>query len=226
MKKDRVAILIPIKECSVRLLRKNLLLLDNTPLFDYSIYAARKSNIGQIYVTTESDEIEDLCKSNVVNILKRPLELAKDPYQIKDVCLYSLEQLKEQNKEFDTLIMIQPSNPFIQSEDIITCYNMFIKNERKTIRSVYKSTKNAYSAMYLSGNNLKAVYFQDLNRFESSNVPDTYFGNGSIVIVDIEKFKEHKTFYYEGAAAYIMPKERSIDIDDKIDFKFAEMLMI
>ena len=49
--------------------------------------------------------------------------------------------------------------------------------------------------------------------------------NGAIYIVDTERFKYDKFLYQKGSYAYIMPQERSVDIDTMIDFKLSEILL-
>ena len=53
----------------------------------------------------------------------------------------------------------------------------------------------------------------------------TYRPNGAVYVLYTESLLKHKTFYPKNSIAYVMPKERSIDIDDEIDFKVAEYLL-
>ncbi len=228
--KDKIILIVPIKGNSKRLKNKNLKLLNGKPLFWYAcgtVWDIADRMIFDAYISSESIEVEkiwdDTCwMLQIFEFLKRPKELSQDPNQIEEVCLYVLNQVKI---KYNTLIMVQPSNPFVQAEDIENCYKMFTENNRSTVRSVYKTSKSFFKSFVMQGNKLTSPVFSQLKKIQTCNYPDSYLGNGSIIVIDIEKFQKEKTFLTECSIGYVMPRERSIDIDDSMDFKIAEMLM-
>ncbi len=227
--KDKIIILLPVKGNSKRLKNKNLKLLNEEPLFTYAcgqVWDIADKLVFDAYISSESKEVEKIWTNSgwmqIFEFLKRPKELSEDPNQIEEVCLYVLNQLKT---NYDTLIMIQPSNPFVQSEDIENCYKMFTENNRSTVRSIYKTSKSFFKSFVMHGNKLTSPAFNQLKKIQTCNYPDSYLGNGSLIVIDVKKFKKEKTFLTECSIGYEMPRERSIDIDDSMDFFIAEQLM-
>jgi len=204
-----ILVLLPIKTNSKRLPNKNLKSLCGIPLFIYALKAVSefcKNNEILPYISTDDEEVFSIASKYVedFNTILRPKYLTEDPYQLVDVCLHAIVDLRSKGKEFETLVMVQPSNPFVTEEDIDFCYwrNVSFSN---TVRSVYKTEGNIYNE---SGNLLNG---------------DLYKGNGSIVVINIFKFLNTKEFEYN--YLYVMPKERSIDIDEEMDFIIAEELI-
>ena len=208
---DKVLVLIPVKEKSVRCKDKNTRLLNNKPLFLYALDSAirfsssRREEIVP-YVVTESENIKGMI-DNKYNILMRPEELADDPMQIAETCLFAIDKLQE---DFNTLIMVQPSNPFVTNYELEECYDLFLNNNRTTIRSVTTIDKMIWATC---GYDNKLIY----------PLHGKYFiGNGSIVIIDRERFVLRKTLYDMSTIPYLM---KGVDIDNEQDFKLAEILM-
>lgn len=243
---ENILILLPVKFNSKRLFQKNLKSLNGLPLFIYSLITAidvkmsyekqlekggNYSDVNEItrlinpnkifnidiWISTENLPLAiELLRIyrpeflDVINILERPKVLAEDPYQIKHVCQHAIDEIK--TKKYNTLVMIQPSNPFVETRDVFECLNKFYwaGNTRKiAIRSVYKISKTPF---YMIEND------PFLCSFSNQNI---YLGNGSIVVCDTTT----KKISFKPAYPYIMPKERSVDIDDEFDFKVAEMIM-
>ena len=227
--KDKIIIILPVKGNSKRVPKKNLRLLNGMPLFAHASCAVIdiEDFIFTTYVSSESEKVKIYCQHydwfrNNFIFLERPKELSEDPNQIEEVCLYVLN---EQVGEYDTLIMVQPSNPFVQTKDIENCYKMFIESNRSTVRSVYKTTKSFFQSFVIYGDKLSSPAFNKMSRVKDCSYPDSYLGNGSLIVIDVQKFKKEKTFLTDCSLGYVMPRERSIDIDEEMDWKIAEMLM-
>lgn len=220
---DKVLIIIPIKHNSKRLIGKNFQIIDRRCLFEYAIDAAVKADISNksILYSSERKCNGALPIPDEVKWSKRPSILTEDPNEIGDVCLY---ELKNQKEKFDTLIMIQPSNPFVEPEDVENCYKLFLRRgDRRQVRSVTALGKRIW---------LKYKKFDIMTPLNTA--ADIYIGNGSIVIVDCNKFLEYGVKYFnygymndgfgEHVMAYEMVKERSIDINDEYDLEIVRHL--
>ena len=68
----------------------------------------------------------------------------------------------------------------------------------------------------------KFINFKEIQNRQSAE--DLYIPNGAIYVFDTNYFKNKKKYYSKKTYGYLMPKERSIDIDDILDFKLAELL--
>lgn len=237
MGKDKVLLLIPAKGCSKRVPKKNIKYLYGLPLIYYVMTAAYESKLGKVYVSTEDSEV----KRSVIDYsfchdsgdeppwpVARPLRLAKDPATISDVALYTLFRLQELEGEFyDTSIILLPTCPFTTAEDIRNCYQLFVDSNRLPVMSVVKveQGKSLLRSMTISSGKLSPIMFSDMSQLRNRDFPDSYVGNGAIFVCDVEQFKKEGDIYIDGTVGYVMPKNRSIDIDDELDFQAAECLM-
>lgn len=243
---DKILILVPVKENSKRLKSKNLKGLSGNPkawkkpLYWYALDAAVKADMSEhVYISTESQRVVGNCRYGYmagkygnadnyrIKFIMRPKYLAEDPYEIYDVCSHAIKELKE---DFKTLILVQPSNPFIKAEDIKNCYDLFLKHDRKTVRSVAKIGKQVWRPMslYPTGDILDCEKPLDKSKRVKVITPystNSFVGNGSIVIMDIQKLLKEKSLADIVTIPYIMPAERSIDIDTELDFFIAEMIL-
>jgi len=210
----------PVKVNSKRLPRKNLKMLNGMPLFMHSLKVLIDSKVAdKIIVCSEDDLVEEILWGNDVGLynqnlafLKRPQYLSEDPMQISDVCLWVIERLEE---KYDDLVIIQPSNPFVLAEDIKDAFYLYDDgfNKEYQMRSALEIKKN----IWCGG---KKYLLMDI----IGNDDACYVGNGSIVIESIKRLQK-KGGLLTYCIPYLMPKERSIDIDDEMDFQIAEMLM-
>ncbi|WP_159090923.1 cytidylyltransferase domain-containing protein [Aquimarina aquimarini] len=124
---------IPAREGSKRVPRKNMRLMNNKPMIYYTISAAITANItNEIYVNTDSQEIEDYVSENFPNvkIYKREKNLADDNSSSDEFNYDIIQKLSP-----DTLIMINPVCPLIDSKDIENAVEFFKNNEGDTLIS-------------------------------------------------------------------------------------------
>lgn len=211
-------LIIPIKGNSKRVKEKNLRLLHGIPLMFYSINAAIDSGFEYIVICTESNKVismlVDVKRYNNILILKKPYYLSEDPSEIKDTCTFVLEKLKSIIPE--TFILIQPTNPFVEPDDIQKCYKLFLEHKRITVRSVVKVGKQVWRPIDKVGSEAKIITPYSTNSF---------IGNGSIVVMCVSRFLEINTLADIMTVPYIVSREKSIDIDEEIDFFIAEQIM-
>ncbi|KKN08868.1 hypothetical protein LCGC14_1052370 [marine sediment metagenome] len=242
---DNILVLLLVKENSKRLKNKNLKGLSGDPkgwkqpLYWYALAAAVKADMSKyVYISTESKRVVNNCRYGYmaakygntdvcpIRFIMRPEFTTKEGYELSDVCRYVIYQLKD---KYDTLIMIQPSNPFVKAEDIKNCYDLFVKHDRKTVRSVTKINKQVWRPIsYYEGGDQDFPNTADNIAKIKVITPystNSFVGNGSIVIMDVKRFLEEKTLADIVTIPYIMPKERSVDIDDEFDFNVAQMIM-
>uniref|UniRef100_A0A6M3L9V6 Putative cytidylyltransferase n=1 Tax=viral metagenome TaxID=1070528 RepID=A0A6M3L9V6_9ZZZZ len=233
MKQDRILILLPVKCDSKRLPGKNLRLLSNMSLWRYSYRAAYafwwSRNGGcptGFVVSSENKDLGNKISSSFFRL--RPKWLSEDPYQLKDVAFHVIDEKEIEGNlplgYYSTLIIVQPSNPFITSEDIENCYKLFLDNNRRCVRSVTKTEKNTMKSFMTIGDTLFPANpaFNRMRDIEEKDMPDTYFGNGSIIVCDVGEFKREKTLLLENTIGY---KMGGIDIDTENNFLLAEILM-
>ncbi|MDF1874442.1 acylneuraminate cytidylyltransferase family protein [Sulfurimonas sp. SAG-AH-194-I05] len=215
---------IPARGGSKRLERKNVLLLNNKPLINYSIEAALDSTyITKVIVSSDDDEILDVSLKCGATILKRPRSLATDTSTTFD----AVKHLIENAPSCDYIVLLQATSPLRTTQDINAAIELLLEKKADAVVSVCEMDHSPLWANTLSENaSMEGFLSQDVLNKRSQDLDTFYRINGAIYICDTQKFLKEKTFFLrENTFAYKMNRESSIDIDEKIDFKIAEFIL-
>ena len=221
--------IIPAKLGSTRLPKKNIRLLMGKPLMNYSIEAALTSGVcGEIMVSTESDEVAQIAEAAGAKVpFLRPHHLGKDPYGVVDVCMHVLDEYAKKSCFFKKLFILLPTSPLRNAEDIIAADRIFNKQNASFLMSVSEFDHNPFGALQIkdTDNDIMSSCFSDFIGKKRHELPKTFRANGAICILNVTAFREAGTYYGNPLHSYIMPWQRSVDIDTDIDLKFAEFLI-
>ena len=222
---DRVLAVIPARMGSKRLKNKNLLPLGGKPLISWTIETTKKSKfIDDIIVTSDDKSILCLAEKMNVEYIKRPKNLATDKTDIFPVIKHVLS-LCEENYKY--VILCQPTSPLRTYKDIDNAFKSLIYNKADAIISVSETIKSPLWSAKLPKNLDMSDFVKKITLSKrSQDLPKYFTPNGAIYICKISSLLLSKTFYInENIYAYIMPKHRSVDIDDKFDFLYANSLI-
>ncbi len=216
--------LIPAKKVSTRLKNKNLAKLNNKPLIWYTINEAKKSkSISRIIVSTDCEKIKKISVKYGAEVLfKRPKKFCSHTTSLLDVCNHAINWLKinEKQKKVHSLVALQPTSPLRKYYDIDNCVKIFKKKGADLVTTFcIAKPKGWYKEL-----NKKKTFNKFLSKknLATQTAKKNFLLNGAVYIFS-EKFlinRRSKKNY-----AYIMPKERSIDIDDIVDFQQAEIYL-
>ncbi len=227
MLKEQFLCIIPAKGASTRLKKKNIVSLCGKPLIFYTIDAARKSDFFKdIIVSTDDEEIKAVSESfGAVVPYKRPEKLSHDPAGVVDVCLHMIEYLEEQGRHYEVLFILLPTSPLRTELDIMSAFEIYKGSAAKVLMSVSEYEHTPFAALKLDDSGSLSPYFPEYIGMKSQEMPKAYRANGAITIIDIKEFKKQRLYYFCPMAAYIMPWERSIDVDNYNDLKLAEYII-
>ncbi|WP_304544972.1 cytidylyltransferase domain-containing protein [Sulfurimonas microaerophilic] len=215
---------IPARGGSKRLPRKNVLDLAGKPLIGWSIEAAQKSKyLDALVVSSDDSEILELSKNYGAETLLRPQELASDTATTFD----TLKHVIENSKEYDYIVLLQPTSPLRTAQDIDEAIKFLINKDAEGIISVCEMEHSPLWSNTLSEDKSMEHFLKEEVLNKRSQDLETYYRlNGAIYIAKIDKFLENGSFFLKNNIfAYEMPQQHSIDIDTKIDFLFAELLL-
>lgn len=219
---------IPARGGSKGVPKKNIRPLAGKPLIAYSTEQAKRSKyISRVVVSTESEEIAEVARKWGAEVIKRPEELARDETPTIDIIIHVLDYLKkEENYTPDTVVLLQPTSPLRTSEDIDNAIGLFLNaQDCLSLVSVTEFDHPPFWAMKIEDNFLKPIFDKKYFRMRRQELPKAYRPNGAIFISTPRVLYEYRTFYTPTTIAYIMPPERSVDIDTEFDFLLAEFLI-
>ena len=223
-KDKRILALIPAREGSKRLIGKNTKLFLGKPLIPRPINEAKKSKyIDSIVVSTDDKKIAAISKTYGASVpFIRPKRLATDSAKSMDVILHALEWFQKKSEVYDLIMLLQPTSPLMMSSDIDSSIKLLFSKDATAIVSVFNSGyKPLWSAM-LSKNGCMKNFIKKSK--SGRKAPEHHTLNGAIYLSYCDYLKKHKSFFGNKTFAYIMPEERSIDIDNEFEFKIAEEL--
>lgn len=217
--------IIPARGGSKGIPRKNIKLLGGKPLIAYSIEAALKSKIDKVIVSTEDEEIAEISRRYGAEVINRPKELARDDSTRMDVVFHALDDLKPKNYNPDIVVLLQPTSPLRRAEDVDNAIKLFLNSNCGSVVSVCEMEPPPYWSFVIEEGYLKSLFDERYLRMRRQDLARAYIPNGAIFISRVQTLYKYREFYCNYNIPYFMPIERSVDIDNEIDFMLAELLM-
>lgn len=224
----RVLCVIPARGGSKGLPGKNIKELSGIPLIAHSIITAQKANVfDEVMVNTDSQEIADVGKQYGANVpFLRPKRLASDNATIMDTYIHALEWYEENKMIFDYIMVLLPTAPLRISEDILGALNIMHEKKGSTVLGVCPVDHPPFWMNTLDeGLSMKEFISEDIRQKNRQELPEYYRLNGAIYLAEVSVLKRDRDWYKTNPIAYIMPRERSVDIDSIDDFEYAEFLL-
>lgn len=220
---QKILALIPARGGSKGIKDKNIVFLAGKPLIAYSIEAAKYSKyIDDIIVTTDSEKIAEISKQYGASVpFMRPAELATDTSKTIDAVLHAIQTLKTMGKEYDVLILLQPTQPLRTNKDIDEAIEVYYKNKEDGLVSVSPVDDSPLLIRSISNDGKLLNLLSQNSTCRRQDMPEYYKVNGCIYINKIEEINENTSFN-DNKIPFIMTKEHSIDIDELSDLCMAE----
>ena len=130
-KHKKIILIIPVRMGSKRLKNKNILPINKIPMFAYVAKEAAKSKFKiKLFVSSESNKIEDLCKKYNINYLKRPKNLSNSLIEKQEVIVHAIRYLIKKKEKIDIVISLQANSPQFKAIDLDKAISFFIKNNK------------------------------------------------------------------------------------------------
>ena len=208
---------------------KNLRELNGKPLMAYTIEQAFECKLfDHVVVTTDSKEIVSMAKNYGAEAwFLRPAEMATDDSSKIPAIRHALfESEKFYKKKFHVLFDLDVTSPLRFVEDIINAYNQFMIDDADILISANKSRKNPYFNMIKKiDNRIERLITTNNPIYNRQKAPKVYDMNASIYIWKRESLIKNNSLFTEKTSLYIMPEERSIDIDTELDWDLVEYII-
>lgn len=211
--------------------RKNIKLLGGMPLIAYKIISAQKCRYEKrVIVSTEDDEIASISKKYGAEVpFMRPEELATDSASSMDAVLHAMNWIEENDERiYDYVCLLEPSSPFASYQDLDEALKMLDECKGDTLLGMKEVgvTTNFIHSLDKEGGLSKFYYaLEDLSSLRRQDQQREYTMNGCMYISRWDYFIRKKMFHSVKSIPYIMPEEKSIEIDTLFDYEIAKMLI-
>ncbi len=228
----KVLAIIPARSGSKGLPGKNLRLLDGRPLVAWPVATALgATSVDRVIVSTDDMAIATAARSAGADVpFLRPAQLASDIASSMDVVLHALDTLASEGHEYEYVVLLEPTSPLTESSDLEAALSHLRRAEEKADAIVgicrVEATHPEYDVR-VDRQGLISPYavpdFKSLRRRQE--IEDLYFLEGSLYISRVEAFRRYKTFYHERTLGYEVPRWKSLEIDDLLDFIMVEAVV-
>ncbi len=221
--------LIPARGASKGLPHKNIKQFCGRPLIARTIMQAKKSRyLDRIIVSTDDKEISAISLRYGAEVpVLRPVSLASDTARASDTAIHMIDYIhKNDGCEYECVVLLQPTSPLRTYKDIDCAIEKFFLNPKAdAVVSVSVVDENPYWMFVESKGFLIPLLKAGKKIYRRQNLPQVYSINGAVYVCKIRVLKRERTFVPKKSVGFIMPRQRSIDIDEMHDFKLAEMLL-
>jgi CMP-N,N'-diacetyllegionaminic acid synthase len=223
----RILALIPARGGSKGIPRKNVRLLAGRPLIEHSILAARAApSVTDVVCSTEDEEIAAIAANAGARVpFRRPLSLATDDVPTSAVVLHTVHTLAAAGGRYDAILLLQPTAPLRKPEDIEGAIRRFIETGADSVISVTPAGAAHPYYSYRLEQERAIPFLIGPAGMRRQDFPAAFVRNGAIYLAQIDVLLRNQSFYGTDMRAYVMPPERSVNIDEPFDWQLAELLM-
>ncbi len=221
--------IIPARGGSKRLPRKNVVPLAGKPLVAWTIEAARASRrIARLVVSSDDDQVLDIAASYDKQLpLRRPDVISGDQSLAIEFVRHALTTLEDAGKgPFDSIVILQPSSPLTLAEDIDNTIELLATSGADSAVSVMQLDHAVHPLKMktLDGDRLVPYLEEERGRMAAHELPTIYVRNCSVYATRRATIDRGEVIG-DDCRGYVMPRERSLDINEELDLQFAEFLL-
>ncbi len=220
----RVLAIVPARGGSKGIPRKNIKILAGKPLIAWTIEVALQARgISRIIVSTESVEIAALAKQFGAEVpFMRPSELSQDDTPSIAPVLHAIERLPT----FDWVLLLQPTSPLRSVDDVEGIIQLCRHTGAPSAVSIMEVSTHPYWMYQRDDHNcLQPLIPNRPEITRRQELPIAYSLNGALYLARTDWLIENRDFIGLGTLGYLMPSERSADLDLPIDWQWIEFLI-
>jgi len=210
--------------------RKNILSVGGRPLISWTIAAAKRSKFcNKVIVSTDSEEIKNVaCEAGAEAPFLRPSELAQDSTPGIAPVLHAVEWCEQNNFcKPSIVVLLQPTSPLRNYTDIDTAIAMLKADEQtESVVSISESSKHPNWMRTLDSNGFIRDFISQSNLVSHrQSLQKVYALNGAVYAIRRDVLVNQKTFFPSRTKGYVMPPERSLDVDSAWDLKMVDLVL-
>ncbi len=227
--RERILVIVPARGGSKRIPNKNLRVFNGKSLVTRAMDNAVNANLVDTVILS-SDDTNILAEADhykgVIKI-KRPSEIAQDRSKAIEFVKHALISLSSLgHPDYDIIVIVQPTSPLTLPMDIDKTIKMLIEFDADSAVTVMKLDHAIHPLkLKVLRKNLLLPYLEaEEGRMAEHEIPPLYVRNGSVYASKKHVFNAGKIIG-NVCYGYVMPRERSIDINDEMDFRYAKFLL-
>ena len=221
--------IIPARGGSKGIPGKNIKSLCGRPLISYTVDAAKECATDEehIILSTDSEEIAQVGRSLGLKVdYMRPAELATDTSGSREVIIDAMDWADRQGIKYDCVVLLQPTSPMRTARDIKDALAMY-DGAVDMVVSVTEASSNPYYNCFERDSESGYLHISkgDGKLTRRQDAPKAWEYNGAVYVINPKSIRAMGLGEFEKRVPFVMPKDRSIDLDTPTDWVVAEILM-
>ena len=226
---NQILALIVARGGSKGIPRKNLQRVGGKPLIAHTVLAAARSRrLDRVVLSTDDPEIADVAKSyGAQTPFTRPSDLAGDDSPVIDTALHALSWLDQHESYRPGYIMLlQPTSPLRTEHDIDGAIQLAFARGANAVVSVCEARRHPCLAKCIAHDGTLRPFVESIHQTcRRQDLPPVYDLNGAVYLVRSNVLLDEQTWCPRNAQAFLMPVERSLDVDSPWDLRVADLIM-
>jgi len=211
------------------ILRKNVRLLAGKPLIAYSVLPGKESKyIDRLIVSSDDTEIIEVAKSYGAEApFVRPAELASDTAKALPVIQHAVKFCEEQEgKKYDFIVYLEPTGPLRIVEDIDGAIEKAVNNNADSVVGLVElEDANPVRVKKIVNDLIEPFCIPEPEGLRRQDQEKAYLRNGSVYVFRRDNIVLNNSLWGKDSRPYVMPRERSVNIDEESDFLVAEFFL-
>jgi N-acylneuraminate cytidylyltransferase len=224
---ERVIAVVPARGGSKSVPGKNIRALGGKPLLAWSIDVARQvSEIDRIIVSTDDEPIASVGRDFGAEVYARPAHLATDEALVIDALKDLLRTLRSEGEKPDWVVLLEATCPLRSVEDVRDCLKLAASGDYDSVATFKDAELNPHRAWRIVAGVPEVFIEGAIPWLPRQKLPKAYQLNGAVYVFRADFLaQEAKSLLVGKLGAVLMPRERSHDIDDSVDFTIVEALI-
>jgi CMP-N-acetylneuraminic acid synthetase len=212
--------LIPARGGSKGVPRKNLAEVGGKSLVQRTIEAGQASSrLDALVVSSDDEEILELARSLGCDAVERPSALAADDAPMIDTALHALDQI-----EADTLVLLQPTSPFRDGDDIDAAIETFERSGAPTLASVGRVEQHPCNCVRRIDERLERAVPLPRPDAQRQDFPEFHYLDGAIFVARVPELRASRVFVDERTALHVLEPTHALDVNGPLDLALARAL--
>jgi CMP-N,N'-diacetyllegionaminic acid synthase len=221
---NRVIAVIPARGGSKTVPGKNIRPLGGKPLIAWSIEVAKRvTEIDRVIVSTDDIQIATISRQHGAEVYDRPRHLATDTALVIDALKDLIQTLHKEQEDPGWIVLLEPTCPLRTAADVRACLQVLTQGDFDSAATFKEAELNPHRAWRIIDGKPEVFIPGAIPWLPRQQLPKAYQLNGAVYVFRASLLAgETKSILLGKSAAVMMPRERSHDIDDSVDFAMVE----
>ncbi len=220
-KKNKILAIIPARKGSKGVKEKNIRLVKSKPLIEWTLELAGSINFfDKVVVSSDCKKIKKITEKHKIDFIDRPKRISSSTAKTDDVLIHTIDYLERKELYFDYIVTLEPTSPLRKKETVV-------KSIKKAVNKKLDSLISIKVNQELIGELINDKFIPLINQ-KSRRRQDrkSYFSEtGVSYITNVNFLKKKKKMISKRTGFLIVDSKESIDINDEIDLKLANLLI-